>query len=48
MSFLRLLKRWHKEQTMQLKWDKQFSEPFHVSNRVIQRGVLSLYLFAVY
>jgi len=31
-----------KEQTMQIKWDKHFSEPFHVSNAgVRQGGVLS-------
>jgi len=23
---------WHKEQTMQIKWDKHLSEPFHVTN----------------
>jgi len=33
---------------MQIKWRKQFSEPFHVSNGVRQGGVLSSYLFAVY
>ena len=48
MCFARLLKHWYKEQTMQIKWDKHFSEPFHVSNGVRQGGVLSPYLFAVY
>ena len=42
------LKHWYKEQTMQIKWGKHFSEPFHVSNGVRQGGVLSPYLFAVY
>jgi len=48
MSFVRLLKHWYKEQKMQIKWGKQFSEAFHVSNGVRQGGVLSPYLFAVY
>ena len=43
-----LLKKPNKEQTMQIKWGKHFSEPFHVSNGVRQGGVLSPYLFAVY
>ena len=47
MCFVRLLKHWYKEQTMQ-KWGKYFSELFHVSNGVRQGGVLSPYLFAVY
>jgi len=34
MCFVRLLKHWYKEQTMQIKWGKHFSEPFHVSNEV--------------
>jgi len=38
----------YKAQTMQIKWGKHLSEPFHVSNGVIQRGVLSPYLFAAY
>jgi len=49
--FVRLMKHWNKEQTMQIKWGKHFSEAFfsfHVSNGVRQRGVLSPYLFAVY
>ena len=45
---MRLLKHWYKEQKMQIKWGKHFSEPFHVSNGVRQGGVLSPYLFAVY
>jgi len=48
MCFVRLLKHWDKEQTMQIKWGKHFSEPFHVSNGVRQGGVLSPYMFAVY
>jgi len=49
MCVVRLLKHWYKEQTMQIKWGKHFSEPFHVSNGVRQRGVglQSPYLFAV-
>ena len=42
------LKHWYKEQTMQIKWGKHFSELFHVSNGVRQGGVLSPYLFVVY
>ena len=45
---MRLLKHWYKEQTMQIKWGKHFSELFHVSNGVRQGGVLSQYLFTVY
>ena len=48
MCFVRLLKHWHKEQTMQIKWGKHFSEPFHVPNGVGQGGALSSYLLAVY
>jgi len=48
MCFVCLLKHWYKEQTMQIKWGKHFSELFHVSNGVRQGGVLSSYLFAVY
>ena len=48
MCFVRLLKHWYKEQTMQIKWGKHFSESFHVSNWARQGGVLSPYLFAVY
>jgi len=45
---VRLLKHWYKEQTMQMKWGKHLSEPFHVTNGVRQRWVLSPYLFAAY
>ena len=48
MCFVRLLKHWYKEQTMQIKWGKHFSEPFHMSNGVRQGGVLSPYWSAVY
>jgi len=30
VCFVRLLKHWYKKQTMQVKWVKHFSEPFHV------------------
>jgi len=46
--FVRLLKYWYKEQTMQIKCGKHLSEPFHVTNGVRQGGVLIPYLFAVY
>ena len=39
--FVRQLKHWYKEQTMQIKLGKHVSEPFHVSNGVRQGGVLS-------
>jgi len=39
MCFVRLLKHWYKEQTIQIKWSKHFSEQFHVSNGVRQGGV---------
>jgi len=45
MCFVRLLKHWYKEQTMQMKWAKHVSEPFHVSNGVRQGGVLSPVFF---
>jgi len=48
MCFMRLLKHWYKEQTMQIKRGKHFSELFHVSNGAGQGGVLSPYLFSVY
>ena len=48
MRFVRLLKHWYKEQIMQINWGKHLPEPFHVTNGVTQRGVLSPYLFAVY
>jgi len=48
MCFVHLLKHGYKEQTMQIKWGKHFSEPFYVSNGVRQGRVLSPYLFAVY
>jgi len=48
LCFVRLLKHWYEEQTMQKKWGKHFSEPFHVSNGVRQGGVLSPYMFTVY
>jgi len=32
MCFVRLLKHWYKEQTMQIKWVKHLSDPFHVIN----------------
>jgi len=33
---------------MKTKWGKNLSEPFHVTNGIRQREVLSPYLFAVY
>jgi len=48
MCFVRLLKHWCKEQTMQIKLGKHFSEPFHVFNGVRHGGVLSPHLCAVY
>jgi len=48
MCFVRLLKHWYKEQTMEIKWAKDFSQPFYVSNGARQGEVLSPYLFAVY
>jgi len=48
MCFVHLLKHWYKEQMMQIKWGKNFSEPLHVSNGARQRGVPSPYLIAVY
>jgi len=30
MCFVRLLKLWYKKQTMQIKWSKRLSEPFHL------------------
>ena len=48
MCFVRPLKHWYKEHTMQIKWGKHLSEPFHVTNGFRQGGVLSPYLFAVY
>jgi len=47
MCFVLLLKHWYKEQMMQVKWGKQLSEPFHVTNGVRQGGIFSPYLFAV-
>ena len=44
MCFVRILKHWYKEQTMQIKWRKNFSEPFNVSNgrpQKFSRGVQS-------
>ena len=48
ICFVRLLKCWCKEQTMQIKWGKHLSEPLHVTNGFRQAGLLSPYLFAVY
>jgi len=47
LCFVKLLKHWYKEQTMQIKLGKHLSEPFHVSHGVRQGGVLSPNLFAV-
>jgi len=48
VRFVRLLKHWYKEQTIQIKWSKHLSEPLLVTNVVRQGGVWSPYLFAVY
>jgi len=48
MCFVRLLKRWYKEQTMQIIWGKHLSKPFHVANGVRQGRVLSPYFLAIY
>jgi len=48
MCFVGLLKHRYIEQTMQLKWSKHLSEPFHVTNGVRQGGILSPYLFGAY
>jgi len=40
MYFVRLLKHWYKEQTMQIKWGKHLSDPFHVTNGVRRGQVL--------
>jgi len=45
---VRLLKHWYKEQTLQTKWGKRFSEPFHVTNGVRHGAALCPYLFAGY
>ena len=48
MCIVRLLMSWYRQQTMQVKWDPNYSSPFPVTNGVRQGGVLSPYLFAVY
>ena len=48
MCIIRLLKHWCSDQTMRIKWGSHLSDPFHVSNGVRQRGILSPCLFAVY
>jgi len=48
MCIVRLLLSWYRQQTMQVKWDSNYSSPFTVTNAVRQGGVLSPYLFAVY
>jgi len=48
MCFVRLLKHWYKEQTMQIKWGKHFSELVDVTNGIRQGEILSPYLYVVY
>jgi len=48
MCIVRLLLSWYRQQTMQVKWDTNYSTPFTVTNGVRQGGVLSPHLFAVY
>ena len=45
---VKLLAKWYSSQSMQVKWDDCFSQPFTVGNGVRQGSVLSPYLFNVY
>ena len=47
-AILRLLLSWYKEQTLSVRWNLSYSEPFNVTNGVRQGGVLSPILFTVY
>ena len=47
-AVLRLLLSWYKEQTLSVRWNLSYSEPFNVTNGVRQGGVLSPILFTVY
>jgi len=42
MCFVRLLKHWYNEQTMQIKWGKHLSEPVYVTDEVRQGEYLVL------
>ena len=45
---LRILVFWYENQTMNVRWGKQMSNSFNVSNGVRQGGILSSYFFNVY
>jgi len=47
-TVLRFLLSWYKEQTLSVRWNLSYSEPFSVTNGVRQGGVLSPILFTVY
>ena len=44
----RLLLSWYTHQELKVRWSSSFSKPFHISNRVLQGGVLSPILFTLY
>ena len=48
MCFVRLLKHWCKEQTMQIKWGKHLSDPSHVTNGVRQGGIESILVCCIF
>ena len=48
MCIVSLLLSWYRQQTMQVKWNTNYSSPFTVTNGVRQGGVLSPYSSAVY
>ena len=47
-TVLRLLMHWYKDQSLSIRWNTCYSQPFSVSNGVRQGGVLSPILFTVY
>lgn len=49
-AVIRLLITWYKEQSLRIRWNKNYSEQFEVSNGVRQGGVLSRspILFTIY
>ena len=46
--FVRLFAYWYSTQCMKVRWENVSSNPFTVSNGVLQGGVLSPYLFSLY